>query len=426
MRSFGTTGERTPRGDEGPNDRRRRNLLLGLGVVGGALGLGAKPSSAALSPEPAPAPSYFGPNQAGVTTSQQNSALVVAFDVLADTRDDLAQMFSTLGERIRRLMKGETPPDRDPRFPPPDSGLLGGQPGASDLTITVAVGASLFDQRYGLAGIRPRHLEAMTGFPNDALDPKLCHGDLLVQICSSDPQTNIHALRDFLKNLPAHLTPRWRMEGFVAPRTDRDGRPQTSRNLLGFKDGTANPEIADAGLMRDLVWVGDRSDEPAWTIGGSYQVVRIIRATVERWDRTPLGEQQEIIGRNKISGAPLGEKAEFDTPRFSAKPAKGEVPANAHIRLANPRQPQTEANRILRRGYSFSQGLTAAGQLDMGLMFICFQADLSAGFFAVQARLNGEPLEEYIKPIGGGYFFVLPGVRDENDRLGAALLRASA
>ena len=37
----------------------------------------------------------------------------------------------------------------------------------------------------------------------------------------------------------------------------------------------------------------------------------------------------------------------------------------------------------------------------MGLLFVCFQADLASGFLAVQARLNGEQLEEYIKPIGG-------------------------
>ena len=78
---------------------------------------------------------------------------------------------------------------------------------------------------------------------------------------------------------------------------------------------------------------------------------------------------------------------------------------------------------MLRRPYNFSRdAVTKAGQLDMGLAFICFQADLDAGFRTVQARLNGEPLEEYIKPFGGGYFFVLPGVRDEADYLGKGLI----
>jgi deferrochelatase/peroxidase EfeB len=98
------------------------------------------------------------------------------------------------------------------------------------------------------------------------------------------------------------------------------------------------------------------------------------------------------------------------------------VPFNAHIRLANPRRQATEANRILRRGYNFQRGLTDDGRLDTGLLFSCFQSDLDAGFRTVQRRLTGEPLETYVKPIGGGYFFVLPGVEDEGGHLGEGML----
>ena len=54
-----------------------------------------------------------------------------------------------------------------------------------------------------------------------------------------------------------------------------------------------------------------------------------------------------------------------------------------------------------------------------------FQADLEKGFITVQKRLNGEPLEEYVKPTGGGYFFVLPGVPDSSRFLGQGLLEAA-
>jgi deferrochelatase/peroxidase EfeB len=61
----------------------------------------------------------------------------------------------------------------------------------------------------------------------------------------------------------------------------------------------------------------------------------------------------------------------------------------------------------------------------MGLLFIAYQADLEKGFITVQKRLDGEPLEEYIKPIGGGYFFTLPGVKNQDDFYASALLQAS-
>ncbi|STW00605.1 Ferrous iron transport peroxidase EfeB [Klebsiella pneumoniae] len=79
---------------------------------------------------------------------------------------------------------------------------------------------------------------------------------------------------------------------------------------------------------------------------------------------------------------------------------------------------------MMRRGYSYSLGVTNAGQLDMGLLFVCYQHDLEKGFLTVQKRLNGEALEEYVKPIGGGYFFVLPGVVDDKHYLGESLLQA--
>ena len=62
----------------------------------------------------------------------------------------------------------------------------------------------------------------------------------------------------------------------------------------------------------------------------------------------------------------------------------------------------------------------------MGLLFICYQADLLEGFITVQKRLDGEPLEEYIKPVGGGFFFTLPGIREAGDFFGRTLLAATA
>ena len=425
---------------------RRRWLGDAAGVVGAGVLAGmpvrqalAKPDApAANPPQVTDAPTtttsqqrvaFEGVHQAGITTPRPAAGMVASFDVLANDKAELARLFQTLTARIRFLTQGGPQPQLNPKLPPAGSGILGPVVQPDALTVTVAVGSSLFDERYGLQGLAPKRLTPMPQQPNDALVPGLCHGDLSIQFCANTPDTNIHALRDIIKNLPDLLVLRWKQEGSVPPIPAVPGQAsESARNFLGFRDGSANPESDDGALMRRIVWVQPDSDEPAWAVGGSYQAVRLIRNFAERWDRTPLQEQEAIMGRFKNSGAPLDapHATEHAVPDYAADPDGQKTPLDAHIRLANPRTPASAANLILRRPFNYSNGVSKSGQLEMGLLFICYQADLDKGFSAVQKRLNGEPLEEYIKPMGGGFFYVLPGVRDAQDWLGRSLLAAAS
>ena len=371
---------------------------------------------------------FFGPHQAGITTARPANGMLASFAVLAETPDELEQLLKRLTERALFLTQGGTPPALDPLLPPADSGILGPDIAPDALTITVSLGSSLFDDRPWLAPHKPAQLQRMTRFPNDALDAALCHGDISLQICANTQDTTIHALRDIIKHLSDQLVPRWKQEGnvpVIAP--GPDGSVESARNFLGFRDGSANPDASDTALMERILWVnGQRQQEPAWTHGGSYQAVRIIRNFVERWDRTPLNEQEQIFGRTKMSGAPLDklQGTEFQTPDYGKDPRGDTTPKDAHIRLANPRTPESEKHLILRRPFNYSNGIAKNGQLDQGLLFICYQASLQDGFIHVQRQLDGEPLEEYIRPIGGGYFFTLPGVQHARDYLGSSLIAA--
>ena len=404
----------------------RRNFLKGAAagsagtvLAGGVLIGGARADGGTGAPSATPSSYPFhGSHQAGVLTpgpaAKQPFAFFAAFDSIATSRSGLAELMRVLTERSRFLTSGGTPPDLGIGQPPSDSDVLGPSVPPDGLTATTSVGSSLFDDRYGLASRKPRKLTPMRAFPNDSPEPGWLHGDLLLQLCANHPDTIHHAIRDITRHTRGAMQLRWKIEGYNSP-----PRPSgTSRNLLGFKDGTANPT---GDLAQDLVWVDDPA-EPRWARGGSYQVVRLIRMLIEFWDRVSINEQENMFGRRRDTGAPLDGSAESDTPDYRADPHGNVIPLDAHIRLANPRTPGTASQRLIRRSYNYDLGMDQNGNLQAGHVFVAYQQDVKRQFETVQERLVNEPLIDYVQPFGGGYFYTLPGVADASDWYGRPLL----
>ncbi len=407
---------------------RRRFLATGVastavaGLAGPLAACAADDGGGDGAEAPGAAPRYLpfhGHHQAGITHPANEVGLMAAFTVTAADRAELRETLATLTQEIDRLMAGRRYPERGPEFPPLYTGSVGNPPPPSALSVVVSLGASLFDDRYGLAARRPKALETMPFLANDRLDPARSHGDLLLSITSVHEDVNLFALRQLQRASRATLALHWMLGGYNRRTAARAGEAG-KRNLMGFVDGTANLDTGDGGTMDRYVWVQPGDGEPDWAVGGSYHVVRVIRMLVEFWDRTRLSEQEALIGRHKASGAPLGGQAETDVPDYAADPDGDVIPLDAHIRLANPRTKATADDLIFRAGLSYSRGFDEAGQLDQGLAFVSYQRRLSQ-FLNTQARLAGEPLEEYIRPEGGGFYFALPGAR-RGEILGERLL----
>ena len=185
-----------------------------------------------------------------------------AFDAITTKLSDLAALMQVWTAAAAQLTQGQplgTGAAAEDQ-PPPDSGEVLGLP-PSRLTLTFGFGPSLFSKddvdRFGLAKLRPAALVDLPRFVGDQLVPERTGGDLSVQAPTMpppgpfrplpDPQATMHAVP------PAHAPGRRGGERALgAGRASLPGYDPavTPRNLMGFKDGTANVPVAQPDAPR--------------------------------------------------------------------------------------------------------------------------------------------------------------------------------
>ena len=403
----------------------RRRLLGGLGAGAAVLGAGAAGAGGALAlAAPAPSPdvvAFRGAHQAGIVTPAQDRLHMVALDTTTTDRAALRALLQRWTAAAERMTAGaEAAPGGAvggvPEAPPADTGEALGLPPAS-LTITLGVGGTLLD-RLGVP--RPPALADLPGFAGDRIDPALSGGDLCLQACADDPQVAVHAVRNLVRAGFGTTTVRWSQLGFGRTSSTSTAQ-QTHRNLFGFKDGTNNLKAEDPAALDEHVWVGP-GDGPGWMTGGSYLVARRIRMHVETWDRTSLAEQEELTGRTKGEGAPIGGARESDPVDLAARGPDGTpvIARDAHVRLASPEA--LGGVRMLRRGYNFVDGSDGRGHLDAGLFFVAFVRDPHRQFVPMQSALaRRDRMMEYLEHTSSSVF-ACPGGLGPGEYWGQALL----
>ncbi len=365
----------------------RRALLTGAAVATTAAGVlaeaAAAPRAASVALHtPATLP-FYGPRQSAVCAPQQLYTLLFGADrtdpalPVAEARTRLAALLADWTGLLDRAVSGTAPQ------------LLARDATRSRLTAAVGIGPALATR---LRLDVPEALGELPAHPGDRLDPERSGADVLVQLCAED-RWPLTAAADLLQDRARGLlTTRWQQAGFL-PR-EPDGT--TARNLLGFKDGTANPDPADQDKW---IWLPPGPHEH-----GTIMVYRRIHLDTGAFAALALPVQEAAIGRRRADGAPLGSRAEHDTVDLWTKHPDGSyvIPAAAHVRLTNPRF--DAGARMLRRGYSYDDGID-----DQGLLFCAYMRD-PALFTRVQTRLDAtDALSPYVEHRASAVCYILPG-----------------
>lgn len=398
----------------GPELSRRQlfgsSALASLGVLSaGALG-DAQPAGASTEV----AVAFYGRHQAGIATPPPDHLAFATFDISPDaTRADLRELLGSWTGAAAAMTQGRSlPGPTGPSAPPADAGDDAGL-GPAALTITLGLGPTFFSEQLGNAADRPAALAELPAFDADQLDPQRSGGAICVQACADNAQSPFAAVRELARRGLGLLSLRAVQLGYAKNPTPSD--PRRARDLLGFHRGTSNIGWSDEPALARHVWVA--SQDPAWLRGGTYLVARRIRIALESWSAVSLAEQEAAVGRERASGAPLSGGGLHSRVDLEATGAHGslKVPAGAHIRIASPAA--NGGDRILRRGYTFSDGVDpVTGELDAGTFFIAFQRDPARQFGAMLRRLlASDALHRYLVHSSSGVYAVPRGLARGED-----------
>jgi Dyp-type peroxidase family len=186
---------------------------------------------------------------------------------------------------------------------------------------------------------------------------------------------------------------------------------------FGYRDGISQPDQEVPGvapawgefLLGHPNQVGELAPGPSWARNGSYAVFRRLkqdvagfRSAVKAQARPDVGLTGELLGAKLVgrwkSGAKLGPETTTQPWRgddaarvtrfdFESDPAGDRIPHFAHIRKSNPRDPEAQRHRMLRRGIPYGPELPPKvddDKQDRGLLFLAYQASLSNQFEHVQ------------------------------------------
>jgi len=274
-------------------------------------------------------------------------------------------------DEVRDVLAGASGLRRSVGFRFPDAGL----------TCVTGIGSEAWDRLFGAP--RPAELHPFRALTGPVHSAPATPGDLLFHIRSTRQDLNFELTQRLMERLAGHVRVEDEVYGF---------RSFDQRDLLGFVDGTENPEGEEAV---DAVLVGD---EDAAFAGGAYVIVQKYVHDLKSWDALTVEQQEAAIGRLKLSDIEIPDEQKA---------------ADSHVALNVIEGPDGEELQILR--YNMPFGRAAAGEF--GTYFIGYSRTPAVTEQMLDNMFMGTPHDrilDFSTAVTGTLFFV-PGAEFLDD-----------
>ncbi|MFT4050527.1 MAG: Dyp-type peroxidase [Solirubrobacterales bacterium] len=259
-----------------------------------------------------------------------------------------------------------------------------------ELSVVVGIGSDCWDRLYGAP--KPAALHPFKELKGERHTAPATPGDLLFHV-------RAHRM-DLCFELAKRIT--WSLEGAAKVVDEVHGfRSFDERDLLGFVDGTENPELPDAAA--EVVLIGN--EDPQF-VGGSYVIVQKYFHDLKAWNALPVEQQEAAIGRSKLD--------DIEIPDDEKAP-------DSHLALNVIEDENGDEREIFRLNMPFGE----IGAEEFGTYFIGYASDPDVTETMLRHMFIGDPpgntdrILDFSTAQTGGLFFV-PTAEMLDDGIGGA------
>jgi porphyrinogen peroxidase len=244
------------------------------------------------------------------------------------------------------------------------------------LSCVTGIGAGAWDRLF--AGPRPAELHPFAEVVGEKHRAVSTPGDLLFHIRAGQLDLCFELAGQIMNYLDGAATVVDEVHGF---------KYFEMRDLLGFVDGTENPQGRDAS---NAVLIG--VEDPPFA-GGSYVIVQKYLHDLQAWNSLSVEEQECVIGRTKLADIEFADDVK---------------PSNSHVALNVIEDAEGNELQILRDNMAFGN----IGAREFGTYFIGYAKSPTVTELMIRRMFIGEPAGNYDRILDfstaetGSLFFV--------------------